>query len=81
VGMVGRAHHEGVDLCVHLLEHLAEIGVPFCLGEATKAPGGTSLIRVAQGHHALAAHGTDVSAALSAHPNTGDVEFLVGLVA
>ena len=81
VDMIGRTHHDGVDLAVHLLEHLAEVAIPLGLGELLHRRLAAPVVDVAEGHDILAGAVADVPTTLPSHANPGNREFLVwGLV-
>ncbi len=81
VVMVGRGHHDGVDLLVQLVEHLAEVAELRGLGmvvegadDAVVAP-----VDVAEGHDIVAAgHRAHVAPAHRADADAGDVQLLAG---
>ena len=80
VGIVGRADHHGVDLAVQLVEHLAEIDIPLSVRELPVRIFRPALVHVAQRHEVLAGQLAGVRLALTAGPDDGDVQLLVGRV-
>jgi hypothetical protein len=55
VRVVRRGDHDGIDLLVHRVEHLAEIAEPFGVGERFERLGRPLVVDVAQRHDVLVA--------------------------
>ena len=56
--MIRSANHHGVDVFVHLVEHLAEVAEPFGLGMVLECPRGIAPVHVAEGDDVVASgHG------------------------
>jgi hypothetical protein len=78
VRVVRRAHHHGIDLFAHLVEHLAKIAEAPRLGMGVETIGGILVIDVAQGHDVLLRKRLDIECAATADPDEGEVELVVG---
>jgi len=77
VGVIGGAHHHGVDLLVHFAEHLAEVGVGFGLRMALGGRGEVVLVHVAQCHDVLVCDPGEVAAPAPGHAYDRDIELLI----
>ena len=73
--MVGRAHHHGVDLRLHGVEHFAEILERPGLGIAFERAAGVAPVDVGQGNDVLAAAGHAVNIS-PAHPAHADPRYV-----
>ena len=78
VGVVGRAHGDGVDLAVHLLEHLAVVEVLLGVRELLGLLVERLFVDVAEGDDlAVAAGVVRVAIALAADADAGEADFLI----
>lgn len=76
--MIGRADHDGVDLLVHLGQHLAEVAELLRLRELLKGLGRATLVDVAQRDDILLGHAGQVRRPSPTAADDGHVQLLVG---
>ena len=77
VRMVRRADDHRVDRLVHFVEHLAEVVILLSLFKALKVGAGPFLIHITNGHDILARHPIDIRPALTADPNTSNIQLFI----
>ena len=79
VGMVGRGHHDRVDLLVELVKHLAEVAVLPGLGPFLEGGGGAAAaVDVAERDDVLDAQAVQIVPSPAADADAGDAELLAG---
>jgi len=78
--MIGCVDDDGINLLVHLVQHLTKVVVFPGFWESGKGIAGTLLVHIAQCDDVFpfAREVVKVGASPSADPDDGDVEFLVG---
>ena len=77
--MIRRANDHGIDLSVHLIEHLSKIFIAFCLREAFEGRRGVRVVHIAQGHNIFTGHTIDISGAPPPHADAGNIKLFIGL--
>ncbi len=78
MGVVGRGDNDGVDVRLHLIEHLPKIGISRSVGKAFEGFGRAVPVDIRQRDDILACHLLQIVAAHAAGSDRGDVQLVAG---